>query len=79
MGTSSRPWDHIGGVVVGGPKLAMMYRLVFYGWAGRASDANPDSLTGRVRAVKFDAILWSPEMTDGASMLQVGETPYSID
>ena len=67
------------GVVVGGPKRSMLYHLVFYDRADRATDANPDSLTGRVRAVKFDATLWKPEMSEGASMLEVGKTPYSIE
>ena len=67
------------GVVVDGPSRPMLYHLIFYDQADRASDANPDSLTGRVRAVKFDAMLWRPQMTDGTSMLEVGKTPYSTD
>jgi len=64
------------GVVVGEGPERTLYHLVFQNRADTASDANPDSITGRVRAVMFDAGLWRSEMGDGASMYDVGKTRY---
>ena len=65
------------GVVVGEGKEAFLYHLIFENRADIATDANPDSITGKVRAVTFDATLWKPAMTKGASMYDVGKTQYS--
>lgn len=65
------------GVVVGEPEVAFLYHLVFENRADIASDAKPDSITGKVRAVTFDATLWKPAMSRGASMYEVGKTQYS--
>src|SRR5271170_663367 len=64
-------------VVVGDGEDVFLYHLIFENRADIASDANPDSITGKVRAVMFDATLWRPEMTKGASMYYVGKTQYS--
>ena len=65
------------GVVVGEDEEAFLYHLVFENRQDLVSDANPDSITGKVRAVTFDATLWKPAMTKGASMYNVGKTHYS--
>ena len=64
------------GVVVGDGAERTLYHLVFQNRGDTASDVNPDSITGRVRAVRFDSTRWRSEMGDSASMFDVGQTRY---
>jgi len=65
------------GVVVGDdPKF--LYHLVFEDPEDAISNANPDSLTGRNRAVKFEALSWDSNAFR-SSTKHVGYTRLSTD
>ena len=64
------------GVIVG-DEVKVLYHLVFVDEADGISDANPDSLTGRTRAVQLDATYWNPSRRLPPSMEHVGDTRFS--
>jgi hypothetical protein len=64
------------GVLVG-DSHKYLYHLVFQDEADVPTNANPDSLTGRVRTVKFDSTYWDPSRSTPSSTMYVGETRYS--
>jgi hypothetical protein len=66
------------GVIVG-DDVKFLYHLVFVDGADAISDANPDSLTGRTRAVKFNALLWEQSRALPSSMEHVGNTRFTTD
>jgi hypothetical protein len=66
------------GVLVGEGNSRFLYHLVFRYRNDATSDAKPDSITGRSRPIKFNAILWDdPE--DKSVSRKVGRTRYSTD
>jgi len=64
------------GVVVGVPGARTLYHLVFDKDEDIASDARPDSIIGRRRAVKLDYSAWNKDR-DNAPTEYVGDTQYS--
>ena len=64
------------GVLVGDSEK-FLYHLVFEDQADAVSHANPNSLTGRVRAVKFSSTDWDPSRDVSSSATKVGDTRYS--
>ena len=66
------------GVIVGDEEK-FLYHLVFEDQADAFCDVNPDSLTGRKRAVKFNALLWDPPKDLSSSTKRVGDTRFSTD
>lgn len=64
------------GVLVGDSQK-YLYHLVFEDPADCRSDSNPDSLTGRVRAVKFNSTNWDSSRNNPSSTKRVGVTRYS--
>jgi len=64
------------GVIVGDSEK-FLYHLVFDDRADAVSDANPDSVTGRVRTVKFSCIDWDPSKELPVSTKRVGDTRFS--
>jgi len=66
------------GVVVG-DEAKFLYHLVFDDREDAVSDANPDSLTGRKRPVKFEALSWDSSKAPPSSTKRVGDTRLSTD
>jgi hypothetical protein len=64
------------GVVVGFPGARTLYHLVFDKDEDIASDARPDSIIGKRRAVKLDYSSWNKDR-DNAPTAYVGDTRYS--
>lgn len=63
------------GVLVGDNEK-YLFHLVFQNRADIPSNANPDSLTGKARAVMFDARIWDSSGTQPSSVMYVGDTHY---
>ena len=63
------------GVIVG-DQVKTLYHLVFVDGRDAISDPNPDSLTGRTRAVQLDAAYWNPSRPL-PPMEHVGDTRFS--
>ena len=66
------------GVVVG-DEVKFLYHLVFEDREDAIGNANPDSLTGRKRAVKFEALSWDSSNAFPSSTKRVGDTRLSTD
>ena len=64
------------GVIVGDSEQTL-YHLVFEDQADAVSNTKPDSLSGRVRAVKFSSIDWDPSRASPSSLKYVGETRFA--
>src|SRR5205085_1716136 len=64
------------GVLVG-DNQKYLFHLVFQNRPDIPSNANPDSLTGKVRAVTFDATNWDSSRTQPSSVMYVGQTRYN--
>ena len=64
------------GVIVGDSEK-FLYHLVFENQADVPSNANPDSLTGKVRTVKFNCTDWDSSRSRPSSEVYVGKTRYS--
>ena len=66
------------GVIVGDEEK-FLYHLVFEDREDAIGNANPDSLTGRKRAVKFEALSWDSSNAFPSSTKRVGDTRLSTD
>lgn len=64
------------GVLVGDQQKFLCH-LVFQNQVDIPSNANPDSLTGKVRAVTFDVTRWDSSRTQPSSAIHVGQTRYT--
>jgi hypothetical protein len=64
------------GVIVGDSDK-FLYHLVFENQADVPSNTNPDSLTGKVRAVQFNCTDWDSSRSRPPSEVYAGKTRYS--
>ena len=66
------------GVLVNHGNSQFLYHLVFQNRGDAATDMNPNSLTGKIRPIMFNAILWENSETNSISR-KVGHTRYTTD
>ena len=66
------------GVIVG-DEVKFLYHLVFENQADVPSNTKPESLTEKVRAVKFNCTIWDGSQIQSPSAVEVGKTRYSTN